>query len=227
MIENLTAWFAEIDAKTSSFKNVDYYIKKVKIESAKRAHVAFNFEELHSDVNFQKMCDKLDTMMFIYKIVRNLTNSIDWNVDVDDHNQSMIEQEHIENASIIKSLILNKCVWYYQFENVLSDKSNVTFAFLFEFEQSDRRNLKNVNQNIFDDEIDEVSDIQFQNDTSLNSFEWFDSLRKADIESLDFSDDEKFSKKINIVSKIWIAKKMNEIIVNSDIFMQMFDVENN
>lgn len=171
MIESLTAWFAEIDAKTKTFKNVDYYIKRVKIKSAKRAHVALNFEELHSNVNSQKMCDKLDTMMFIYKIVRNLTNSIDWNVDVDDHDQSMIEQKHIENVSIIKSLILNKCAWYYQFENALSDKSNVTSAFLFESKQSDRRNLKDVNQKIFDDEINEVSDTQFQNDTSLNNSE--------------------------------------------------------
>ena len=77
MIENLIAWFAEIDVKTKTFKNVDYYIKKVKIESAKRAHVAFNFEELHPNVNSQKVCDKFDTMMFIYKIVRNLANSID------------------------------------------------------------------------------------------------------------------------------------------------------
>ena len=227
MIENLTAWFAEIDAKTNNFKNADYYIKKIKIESAKRAHAAFNFEKLHPDVNFQKVYDKLGTMMFTYKIVRDLANSTDWDVDVDGHNQPIIEQEHIEGASIIRSLILNKCAWYYQFENAFSDKFNVTSAFLSEFEQPDRRNLKNVNQNISDDEVDEVPDTQLQDDTPLNSSEWSDSLRNADIESLDSSDDEKFSKKISTAPKIWTAKEMNETIVNSDIFMQMLDVENN
>ena len=74
----------------------------------------------------------------------------------------MNEQKHIVEASIIKALILAKVFWYYEFEEIMSERSNVTFVFLSESGQPNRRNLRAVSSN--DELVEENSDFDDDED---------------------------------------------------------------
>ena len=59
----------------------------------------------------------------------------------------MNEQKHIVEIFIIKTFIFAKIFWYYEFEKIMNEKSNVTFVFFSKFEQSNRRNFRTMNSN--------------------------------------------------------------------------------
>ena len=110
--------------------------------------------------------------MFIFKNMRNKIDFTSWDVDSENHNKFMNEQKHIVETSIIKTLILAKIFWYYEFEKIMNERSNVTSVFFSEFEQSNRRNFRAMNSN--DELIEENSD--FDNDENVETiFEnvWF------------------------------------------------------
>ena len=79
---------------------------------------------------FRKNSSKNLFIWWIYsKIKKNKINFTNWNVDFDDYNQLSQNQKHIVETFIIKSIILNKIFWYYEFEKIMNKKSNIISIF--------------------------------------------------------------------------------------------------
>ena len=161
----IAEWFNRKNFNTDRCDNANYYMKDVKLNSAKKCFANLNLKFLLSEFISQKLVEKFAYMMFIFKNMRNKIDFTSWDVDFESHNKSMNEQKHIAETFIIKTLILAKILWYYEFEKIMSERSNVTFAFLFEFEQSNRRNLRAMNSN--DELIEENND--FDDDENVEA----------------------------------------------------------
>ena len=145
-----------------------------------------------SEVISQKLVEKLAHMMSMFKNQKDKIDFTSWNVDFDDHNQSSQSQEHIAETSIIKSIILNKISWYYEFEKIMNERSNVISIFLSESEQSNRRNFKSVdlddetiekndNSVIENDVVDDIDEKLFWNSTQSKR----DSVSIASFDEID------------------------------------------
>lgn len=144
VVASIAEWFSRRNPKTGRCDNANYYLKGVKIESAKRCFDELNLGAILPGATPQKLVEKLAHMMSMFKDQRDRADSTGWGVDPDGHNQPPQGQGHIAGAPTIRSIILNKVPWYYEFEEVMSERPNVTPAFLSESGQPDRRNLKPV-----------------------------------------------------------------------------------
>lgn len=89
--------------KRGPSENADNSVKRIKIKSAKRAHAALNFEALHPEVDAQKMCDKIGTMMSTYKTVTDLADSSGWGVDTEGHDRPMAGQDWVLQPCITQT----------------------------------------------------------------------------------------------------------------------------
>ena len=222
IVATIAKWFSRKNFVSSKCLNVIYYLKDVKIENAKKCFDNLNLIAIMLSVISQKLVEKLANMMSMFKNMRNKIDFTNWNVDFDDHNQSMIDQKHIVEIFIIKTIIVAKVFWYYEFEKIMSERSNVTSIFLFESEQSNRRNLqivasKNVEKQNNND-IDVENDVLFEENWSTNSRAIFSEFVAELTQNL-LNDDEINDKtKKNVRKKKTRDIQIDEMLTRFEIF---------
>ena len=113
----------------------------------KKIYENLNFVIIKFEIDVDKLIVKFVAMLITYKNIKNKIDNIDWNVNSKNHDQFVANQKKIKKVFTIKKFILNKCVWYYEYEKIFCDKFNVTLFFLFESNMSNRRNFKFVESN--------------------------------------------------------------------------------
>jgi hypothetical protein len=74
---------------------------------------------------------------------------------------------------IIKKVILKKCSYYYEFEEIMRDSSTIAFSFVMKFIQS------NISQTVTKEDTKETED-----DRNINEAEYEDFLEDEDNNSM-------------------------------------------
>ena len=224
IVATIAKWFNRRDLVTNKCLNVIYYLKNVKIENAKKCFDVLNLIAIMFFVIFQKFVEKFANMMSMFKNMRNKIDFTNWNVDFDDHNQSMIDQKHIVEIFIIKAIILTKMLWYYEFEKIMSERSNVTSISFFEFEQSNRRNLQTIVSKNEKIEKQNNNDIDVEDDWIFEDV-WSTSFRAVFFEFVvelirDFFDDDKINDetKQNVRKKKARNVQIDEMMIRFEVF---------
>ncbi len=128
--------------------NLKFYQTDNKIETARRLQSKTHLRVNRSDISKKKVRDKIEQMIRNFKAVKQMTKTIEWEVNVTKHNVV------VENSRdmIIKDVLLKKCSYYYEFEELLEDSSIITSSFTLEFTRSvldeeDAKNSKNETKN--------------------------------------------------------------------------------
>jgi hypothetical protein len=68
-------------------------------------------------------------MIKLFKKSKALTKTIDWRVDSIKHDVVVNNTKKI----IIKEVLIKKCLFYHEFEEILSNLSNITVLFVIKF----------------------------------------------------------------------------------------------
>ena len=125
-------------------------------------------------VTKEKTRDKIGSMIALYKTWRNKADETGWGLDVTCHDQVM------ENTrgNTIREVLIQKCPWYYQFEEIMGDSPTVSPPFLMESGHEDRET--NVQ-----DELNRNPDTQLYQD-------WVENGNNQDHED-DFEDEDFWS----------------------------------
>jgi hypothetical protein len=74
---------------------------------------------------------------------------------------------------IIKKVILKKCSYYYEFEEIMRDSSTIALSFVIKFTQS------NISQTVTKEDIKEI-----ENDKNIDKAEYEDFLEDEDNNSM-------------------------------------------
>lgn len=82
-----------------------------------------------SEATPQKLCEKMATMLKSYKDTRTMVDRTGWGVDATQHDETP-DGQITDGAKTIRQIILEKCPWYYVYEEFMCDKPNVSPGFL-------------------------------------------------------------------------------------------------
>ena len=143
-VERITTWFCERD-ENSFATHADVYQKEVKVKVIRAYFKDLGFANIKSEATRDKLGEKIAGMIKSYKEMRQKADVTDWGVDPKDLDMPPSDQNY-EGGPTIRQIIRQKCPWYYDFEEIFSDKPNVTPSYLSECGQSDRRNLRPVSE---------------------------------------------------------------------------------
>ncbi len=142
-VQLIVHWFCERDESEVSI-NLNLFQKDNKIEMCKRLLNESELRAQRSDVFKEKTRDKMRQMMKQFKKTRSLTETTKWKVNI-------IKQNVVTNnirEQIIKEIILKKCSYYYELENIMNDLSIISSSFI----------MKSIRSNSFSLENDQLND---------------------------------------------------------------------
>ncbi len=127
-------------------------------------------------------------MIKLFKEIRALTKATKWEVDSTKHD---VVADNTRKMTI-KEVLIKKCSFYYEFEEMMSDLSIITLSFIMKFTQFDIfenvTRTKEDSNNQFTNEDDwnsqnNVKKIHSENDVSVSVFELikkkFDSMKRV------------------------------------------------
>jgi hypothetical protein len=108
--------------------NLKLYQTDNKIETAWRFLSKTNLRVSKSDIQKKKIRDKIEQMIKHFRTIKQITETIEWKIDVIKHD---VVIENFRNM-IIRDVLLKKCSYYYEFEDLLKDSSIITSSFVLE-----------------------------------------------------------------------------------------------
>ncbi len=190
--------------------NLKLYQTDNKTETARRLLSETNLRVSRSDIQKKKIRDKIEQMIRHFRAIKQMTETIEWEVDVIKHDVV------IENSRdmIIKDVLLKKCSYYYEFEDLLEDSSIITPSFVLEStrlvpdEEEDVKNSKNETKN--ETNKNKKNDVITQDVNDQNYADWIN----ADSNESD-SDDSLMKNPLTLLTKIPKVKstrrKLNDV----------------
>ena len=129
-VDMLLEWLSSRDPN-GVLRNAIAY-KKHASDAAKRIHRETQLVESKPEVTPKMIWNKLRTMNNTYLKMRSTVETTGWGVDPAGH----------DKAITIRSWVLKRCAWYYDFETLFGSSPNVSAPFLSESGQPDRVNSR-------------------------------------------------------------------------------------
>ena len=115
------------------------------------------------DISKEKTRDKIGQMIKTFKETRSLADTTGWGVDPTNHD---VVAENTRGETI-KEVILKKCAWYYEFEEIMGDLPTITPPFLIESTQPDvTTELMTGGKELNDDSEDDNFEIDLKDKTT-------------------------------------------------------------
>ena len=116
--------------------------KKHASHAAKRIHRETKLVESKPEVTPKMISNKLRTMNSTYRKVRSTVEITGWGVDPAGHDEAIDGL----GSETIRSWVLKRCAWYYDFETLFGSSPNVSAPFLSESGQPDRVNSRSTGE---------------------------------------------------------------------------------
>ncbi len=157
--------------------NLKLYQTDNKTKTNRRFLSKTNLKMSRSDIQKKKMRDKIEQMIRHFRAIKQMTETTEWEVNVIKHDVV------IENSRdmIITDVLLKKCSYYYEFEDLLEDSSIITSSFVLEStrlvfdEEEDAKNSKNETKNETDKKNDVITRDVNDQDANWINFDMNDS----------------------------------------------------
>lgn len=132
-IEVITDWLMVRDTN-GELCNFLLYLKGNKAEVARQLLYDTGLGQTKLGVTKEKTRDKIGSMIALYKTWRNKAEETGWGLDVTYHDQVM---ENIR-GNTIREVLIQKCPWYYQLEEIMGGSPTVSPPFLMESGHANR-----------------------------------------------------------------------------------------
>ncbi len=113
--------------------NLNAFQKENKVETFKKVLINIDLITLRLDISKEKKRDKLNQMIRLFKEIKALTKTTDWRVDLTKHDVVVDNTRKIT----IREVLIKKCSFYYEFEEIMHDLSTITLSFVMKFTQFD------------------------------------------------------------------------------------------
>lgn len=108
--------------------NLNFYQKGNKSDAARKLIIDTKLNTEKPDASKEKVRDKISQMIKTYKETRALADATGWGVEPTKH-EMVANNTHGET---IKEVIIKKCFYYYDFEDVMGDSPTISPPFLVE-----------------------------------------------------------------------------------------------
>lgn len=122
-IEAITNWLMVRDTN-GELRNLLLYQKENKAEAARQLLVDTRMGQTQLGVTREKTRDKIGSMTALYKTWRNKADETSWGLDAICHDQ-------VTRGNSIREVLIQKCPWYCQFEEIMSGSPTVSPPFLW------------------------------------------------------------------------------------------------
>lgn len=152
---------------------------------------------LRSDISKEKERDKLIQMIRLFKETKALTKATDWEINSIKHD---VVVDNIREM-IIREVLIKKCSFYYEFEEIMNDLSTITSSFVMKFTQFDVSESQKASR-MKEDSDKDTQDNQFANEDDWNS--------QNNAEKILFEDDVSFAVSELIKKKFDLMKRVKQ-----------------
>ncbi len=159
----IVQWLCKRDEKDVSV-NLNAFQKENKMKATKKMLMNIDLINLRSNISKEKERDKLTQMIKLLKETKALTKAIDWEIDSIKHD---VVVDNIKEM-IIREVLIKKCSFYYEFEEIMSDLSIITRSFVMKFIQFDVFEFQEASR-MKEDSNKDTQDNQFANEDDWNS----------------------------------------------------------
>lgn len=116
------------------------YLKGNKAEAARQLLADTRLGEAKLGVTKEKTRDKIGSMVAIFKTWTNTADETGWRLGVPRHDQVMDNTR----GSTIREVLLSKCPWFYQFEEIMCSSPTVAPPFLMESGHENRQRMPSI-----------------------------------------------------------------------------------
>ena len=161
-IQQIVQWLCFRDGD-GVLTHLNTYQKSNKVEASRRLLEESGLGLQRPDISKEKTRDKIGQMIKTFKETRSLADTTGWGVDPTNHD---VVADNTRGETI-KEVILKKCAWYYEFEEIMGDLPTITPPFLIESTQPDvTTELMTGGKELNDDSEDDNFEIDLKDKTT-------------------------------------------------------------